>query len=77
MLIVTVTGASMLPLGSVTVERSTVQKTESPVSCEICAAVPMIFSVSVFVESSASIPSGTLMTLMSVSYTHLTLPTKA
>ena len=64
MLIVTVTGASMLPLGSVTVERSTVQNTESPVSVEICAAVPMIFSVSVFVEISASIPSGSLMTVI-------------
>ena len=73
MLIVTVTGASMLPLGSVTVERSTVQKTESPVSFEICAAVPMIFSVSVFVESSASIPSGTLMTLMLLVSTDVSL----
>ena len=40
---------------------------------EICAAVPMIFSVSVFVESSASIPSGTLMTLMLLVSTDVSL----
>ena len=64
LLIVTVTGTSRLPLWSPIEERSTVQKTESPVRRDTCAAVPTTRTCRLAVERSAVLPITTGMGTM-------------
>ena len=66
LLTVTVTGTSILPLGSETEERSTVPNMESPVSFETCAAVPITRTLRLLVVVSAVLPSGAFTTEMLV-----------